>query len=143
MKKLILLPALLASLGAAPAMAQDAGDPDRGERSFRKCQACHQVGEDAVSRAGPHLNDILGRQAGVLEDFNYSPAMVTAGEEGLVWDEEDIDAFIENPRAHVPGTKMAFAGIRNEGERADLIAYLATFSDEEDAEGEEAAEEAS
>ncbi|MFD1914419.1 c-type cytochrome [Halodurantibacterium flavum] len=128
---------ILPVAGAGPGLAQD-GDAERGERAFRKCQACHVVEQDGVNRAGPNLHGVLGRQAGVEEGFGFSPAMVTAGEEGLVWDEAALDHFIEQPRAAVPGTKMAFAGIRNPQERADIIAYLATFPDE-GAEGDGAA----
>lgn len=111
--------------------AQDLpGDPEQGERVFRKCQACHQVGAEAQNRVGPVLNGVVGRAAGAVEDFNYSDAMATRGEEGLVWDAEALDAYLEDPRDYVEGTKMAFAGLRKEEERQDVIAYLATFSDE-------------
>ncbi|MFC7704159.1 c-type cytochrome [Plastorhodobacter daqingensis] len=120
------IPFLLA-LSIAPAALAE-GDPAKGERAFRKCQACHQVEEGGSNRAGPNLHGVLGRQAGAHEGFGFSPAMIEAGAAGLVWDAEALDAFITNPRASVPGTKMTFAGIRNEGERADLIAYLASVS---------------
>lgn len=128
--------AFLVGLPASVALAQDAaGDPEKGERVFRKCMACHAVGEGAENKVGPVLNDIIGAKAGAHEDFAYSDAMVAKGEEGLVWDEETLAAFLEKPRDYVPGTKMSFAGLRKEEERADVIAYLATFSAEADAEG--------
>jgi cytochrome c len=103
------------------------GDPAVGERSFRKCQACHEIGDDAVAKVGPPLTGIIGRAAGSIEGFAYSDAMHTAAEGGLVWSEEELDKFLAKPREVIAGTKMTFAGIRNEQERADLIAYLATF----------------
>jgi cytochrome c2 len=125
--------ALACSL-AAPATGQEIDEElaAEGERVFRQCQACHQVGDGAQIRVGPHLNDVIGRQAGELEGFRYSPAMVQAGEEGLVWDEEALDAYLENPRAHVPGTSMAFAGLRQEGQREAVIEFLKTHSSDED-----------
>jgi cytochrome c len=77
---------------------------------------------------GPHLNDVVGRQAGTGEGFNYSRAMVEAGENGLIWTPETLSPFLESPREHVPGTKMAFGGVKDEAERANIIAYLLTFS---------------
>ncbi len=130
-RNLMGLVVLAAMAMPAVASAQEAGDPARGERAFRKCQACHVVEQEGVNRAGPNLYGVVGRQAGIEEGFGYSPAMIEAGENGLVWDAEALDDFIAQPRQAVPGTKMTFAGIRNEGERADLIAYLATFTDED------------
>ena len=103
------------------------GDPAKGEKVFRKCQACHQVGEDAKARTGPVLNGVIGRTAGTWDDFNYSDAMKAAGANGLVWDKDSLAAFLEKPKDFVEGTKMTFAGLRKDSERADVIAYLATF----------------
>ena len=124
------LAASLTVAAAATATAQEAGDAAAGERVFRKCMACHAVGEDAQNKVGPALTGVIGRTAGTHEDFAYSDAMVAAGEGGLVWDHETLDAFLEAPRDYVEGTKMAFPGLRSEEERADVIAYLATFSDD-------------
>lgn len=110
---------------AASAQAQDA---DAGEKVFNKCKACHMVGENAKKRVGPPLNDIVGAKAGVQEDYKYSKAMVEKGEGGLTWDDETLDAYLENPRKVVPGGKMAFPGLRKEEDRANVIAYLKTFS---------------
>ncbi|SLN57087.1 Cytochrome c2 [Roseivivax jejudonensis] len=118
------------ALPAGAALAQDAGDPEAGERVFRKCQACHMVGDDAQNRVGPQLNDVIGRTAGTLDGFNYSDAMVAKGEEGLVWNAETLQPYLENPRGYVEGTKMSFAGLRKEEERADVIAYLQQYSEE-------------
>lgn len=120
------------ALSAGLAQAGDAefditGDAAAGEKAFRKCKACHAVGPDAQARVGPVLNGILGREAASSEDFNYSKAMQEAGGEGLVWTPETLAAFLEKPRDYVKGTRMAFAGLRKEEERQNVIAYLATF----------------
>lgn len=107
-----------------------------GESVFRRCQACHAIGEGATHRVGPQLNDVVGRQAGSLEDYNYSQAMQTAGEEGLVWDEETLSEFLESPAAMVPGTKMVFPGLRQEEQIEAVIAFLKSHSEEAEAEGE-------
>ncbi len=109
----------------SPAAAQDA---ENGEQVFRKCRACHQVGDGAKNTVGPQLNDIVGRVAGGVDGFNYSKANRKAAEEGLVWTEENLMAYLENPRKFMPGTKMAFAGLRDEQERKDVIAFLKKFS---------------
>lgn len=112
-------------LAPTGASAQDVA---AGENLFKRCMACHAVGEGARNKVGPVLNDVFGRQAGALEGYNYSQAMVEAGEGGLVWTEETVSAFIEDPRAYVPGNKMAFPGLKDEADRENLVAYLLTFS---------------
>lgn len=102
-------------------LAQDAAS---GEKAFRKCAACHQTGADAVNKVGPHLNGIVGRAAASVDGFRYSAAMRNSG---IVWDEDRLAEYLANPRQVVPGTTMAFAGIRNEQELHDLIAYLKQF----------------
>ena len=126
---LMLAPAAPLLLTATPLAAAEemAGDPAKGEKVFRKCRACHEVGEGAKAKTGPVLNGVVGRTAGTWEDFNYSDAMVEAGENGLVWDQETLAAYLEKPKDYVEGTKMTFAGLRKESERTDVIAYLATF----------------
>lgn len=106
------------------------GDPDQGEKVFRKCKACHAVGEDAKARVGPVLNNIMGMQAGTHESFEgkYSQSMVEAGEDGMVWDRETLGAYLEKPRDVVDGTKMTFPGLKKEEDRADVISYLMQFS---------------
>jgi cytochrome c len=111
---------------AAPAFAQEP-DPalvDAGAKVFRKCAACHMIGPDAKNRVGPELNGVIGRTAGTLPDFNYSDAMVAAGEGGLVWSVETLHEYLINPRAMVKGTKMAFAGLKDEEDRDAVIAYI-------------------
>lgn len=109
----------------SPAAAQNA---ENGEQVFRKCRACHQIGEGAKNTVGPQLNNIIGRPAGSVEGFNYSQANKEAGQNGLVWTEENLFKYLENPRAFMPKTKMAFAGLREEADRKDVIAYLKKFS---------------
>ena len=110
---------------AAPANAQDV---DAGANVFKRCGACHAVGEGAKNKVGPELNELFGRVAGTLPDYSYSKAMVEAGQAGLVWDPETLAPYLRKPKEHVPGTKMAFAGLNNPDELANVIAYLQTFS---------------
>jgi cytochrome c len=110
---------LVGSAGAA--LGQDVA---AGEQAFRKCSACHSVGEDAKNKVGPELNGLAGRKSGTAEGFNYSDANKNAA---LTWDEATFLDYIKDPRAKVPGTKMIFAGIKDEKEAKDLWAYLAQF----------------
>lgn len=100
-----------------------------GEKVFKKCKACHQVGEGAKNRVGPQLNGVMGRAAGSVEDFRYSPALKDKVAEGLVWTPETLAAFLANPRGYMKGTKMSFAGLKSEEDQAAIAAYLASFSD--------------
>ena len=112
---------LLLPLLAQPATAQDIS---AGERSFAKCRACHQVGETARNLVGPELNGLIGRHSGAVAGYNYSAANKNSG---LTWDEATFSDYIKDPRAKIPGTKMIFAGIKNDTEIADLTAYLKQF----------------
>ncbi|HEX2255562.1 MAG TPA: cytochrome c family protein [Afifellaceae bacterium] len=129
---LVSIAGLIATTGIAAAQDLVA----EGENVFRRCAACHAIGEGATHRVGPQLNNVIGRQAGSLEDYNYSQAMKTAGEEGLVWDEETLDEFLTNPAAMIPGTKMVFPGLRQEEQRQAVIAYLASHSEAEAGQGQ-------
>ena len=120
MKALIWAGAMLAA-GMATAAAQDLA---AGEQSFRKCLPCHSVGEDARHKIGPTLNGLDGRKSGTMEGYNYSDANKKAE---IAWSEASFKDYIANPMARVPGTKMAFAGIKNEKEIADLWGYLKQF----------------
>ena len=123
-----LKPTLVAlGLGVLASASFAEGDPLQGEKVFRKCKSCHMVGEGAKNRTGPILNGVVDRQMGQVEGFRYSKALIAMGEEGAVWDATILDAFLTKPRNAVKGTKMAFAGLRKEQERADVIAYLKTF----------------
>lgn len=133
--------AILALTTAFPALAQDTstetaevaelpmpeGDVAKGEKVFKKCKACHAVGEDAKNKVGPVLNGIYGRAAGANEDFKYSKAMIAKAEEGLVWDIDALSEFLTKPKKFIPKTKMSFAGLRKEKDVANVIAYLASF----------------
>lgn len=118
---------LLVVASLTPATAADAS-VENGEEVFKKCRACHDVGPNAKNKIGPLLNDLFGRKAGTIEGFNYSDANRKAGESGWVWTEEKLMTYLENPREAMPGNKMAFAGLRDEQDRKDLVAYLKTFS---------------
>lgn len=100
-----------------------------GEKVFKKCSACHQVGDSAKNRTGPILNGIFDRPAGMVDGFKYSADMVDAGTGGLIWDDATMHAFLEKPRDVVAKTKMAFAGLKKAEDRDAVIAYLATFGD--------------
>ncbi len=103
---------------STPALAE--GDVAKGEKVFRKCIACHTL-EEGKNKVGPSLYGVFGRQAGSLEDYKYSTVMVDSG---IVWDDENMDGYLKKPRAFMKGTKMAFAGIKKDDQRADLIAFL-------------------
>lgn len=100
---------------------------EAGAKAFRKCKSCHQVGEGAKNKTGPMLNGIVGHPVAAIEGFKYSKAFQKAGEEGLVWTEAELDAFLTKPKKHIKGTKMSFAGVRKEEDRAALIEYLKSF----------------
>ena len=114
----VLRAALAALLAATPAFAQPAGDPARGEAVYARCFACHSLDAD---RTGPRHCGLLGRRAGSVPGFDYSPAMRASG---IVWDAKSLDRFLADPVRTVPGTSMGYAGIKDARERADLIAYL-------------------
>jgi cytochrome c len=114
---------LVATMGLANAAA--AQDLAAGEQSFRKCGPCHAVGEDARNKVGPVLNGLDGRKSGTVADYSYSEANKTAE---ITWGEASFKEYIQNPMAKVPGTKMAFAGIKNEKEIADLWAYMKQYN---------------
>jgi len=101
-------------------------DAATGERAFKQCASCHQVGVNARSGFGPQLNGLFGRRAGATPDFVYSDAMKASG---IVWDERSLAAFLRDPKKLVPGTKMRFWGIGDENEIKALEAYLRTFQD--------------
>lgn len=106
-----------------------AASPDAGKRVARKCVACHTFEQGGVNKVGPNLFDVIGKTAGVLEGYNFSPAMVAAGEEGFTWTYKNLDDYLANPRKVVPRTKMAFPGLRKPEERADIIAYMRTMAE--------------
>ncbi|MCT7377644.1 c-type cytochrome [Chelativorans salis] len=113
-----------ALLAPIPALAQE-GDPAAGKTVFNKCRACHEAETDR-NKVGPSLLGVIGRTAGTLESFQsrYSPAMKEAGEQGLVWDEENLAAYLRDPKGFMPGNKMAFAGLKSDEDIANVTAYL-------------------
>jgi cytochrome c2 len=117
--------ALTLSIGVGQAQE---GDAAAGEAVFKKCAACHAVGEGAKNRVGPLLNGVFGRTAGTAEGYKYSQAMIDAGAGGLVWDHETIGAYLADPKGYVPGNKMTFAGLKEPADVANVLAYLQTFS---------------
>lgn len=104
---------------AGSAMAE--GDAKKGKKVFRNCKACHRIGDGTQHATGPDLHNVCGRAAGTAEGFKYSDAMM---ESGLTWDEDTFKQWVEGPRDLVKRTKMAFGGLRKEGEAEDLMAYI-------------------
>jgi len=115
------LAALVSVSAMSAAIAQDVA---AGEKSFNKCRACHQVGETAKNTVGPALNGLFGRKSGSVEGYNYSDANKNSG---ITWDEATFAEYIKDPKAKIPGTKMAFAGIKKDDEIKDLTAFLTQF----------------
>lgn len=116
---------LAAAALAASVSAVSAQDIAAGEQSFKKCLPCHSVGEGAKNKVGPELNGIDGRHSGTAADYNYTDANKNSG---ITWNEETFKEYITDPRTKIPGTKMVFAGIKNETERNNLWAYLKQFN---------------
>ncbi len=104
------------------------GDVVQGESVFRKCWACHAVGENSKNKVGPVLNGIVGRTAATVEGFRYSSAMNEKGTAGLFWNEETLSAYLSDPKGYIPKNKMAFAGLKTEDDITNIIAYLGQFS---------------
>ncbi len=98
-----------------------------GQRIFRQCAVCHEAAQGTGHRQGPNLWNIMGAKAGRHADFTYSRAMKAAD---LVWDDETLDAYLADPQAVVPGTRMGYFGSTSEADRRDIIAYLHTLKDE-------------
>lgn len=115
----VLFAATSCSSDAAPAAAPIEGDPARGEQVYAMCIGCHSL---EVDRTGPRHCGLVGRHAASVPGFEYSDALVASG---LVWDVSTLDRFLADPMATVPGTKMTFAGVKDDAERRDLIAWLA------------------
>jgi cytochrome c len=117
---LVLLAAATA-LAPGEATAQDAA---AGQRVFNQCRACHTIEQGGRNGVGPNLHGVIGRKAASIEGFRYSNAMQQKGQQGWTWTEENLHPYLRNPREVVPGTNMAFAGLRNEQQLNDVIAYL-------------------
>jgi cytochrome c len=123
MKKLTLsmLVVIASSAAASATLAQDVA---AGKTSFNKCLACHAIGEGAKNKVGPELNGLDGRKSGTAPDYNYSDANKNSG---ITWNEALFKEYIKDPKAKIPGTKMTFAGIKNEKEINDLWAFLSQY----------------
>ena len=121
MKLAVFAGAALLAAATQPARAQDAA---AGEKVYAQCRACHQVGETAKNLVGPILNGVVGQKAGTRDGYSYSAAMKDSG---LTWNEATFAEYIQNPRAKVAGTKMIYAGLKDEKRIADLLAYLKQF----------------
>ena len=120
-----MIKALLAGVGLAVGIsgAASAQDAAAGEKVFAKCKACHVI-EAATNRVGPSLHGIIGRTAGTVEGFKYSESMIQHGKDGLVWNNENLDKYLADPKGFVPKNKMAFPGLKNAEDRANVIAYI-------------------
>lgn len=124
------LPTLAAFVVAGAAMAEPMGDAKAGAEVFSQCKGCHEIGAGARDRIGPHLNGIFGRRAASHDGYRYSESMRRAGSDGLIWTARTLGAYTQNPRALVSKTRMSFRGIKDAGDRANLLAYLRVFSDD-------------
>lgn len=116
--------AFAAMVSAAAALPASAGDPARGERVFQRCYACHSIEPAETGLPGPNLHGVVGRPAGADQRFEYSPALRALARRDHVWTAANLDAFLIDPLAVAPGNAMAFFGLRDDRDRADLIAYL-------------------
>lgn len=115
---------VLATMLVVVASQASAQDADAGMRVFNQCRSCHQVGETAKNGVGPTLNGVLGRAAGTVAGYNYTQANKDSG---ITWDDAVFAEYIRDPKRKIPGTKMAYAGLRNDKQIADLTAYLRQF----------------
>ena len=102
------------------------GDIAHGEKVFKKCSACHMIAAGGKNMIGPNLWSVIGRQAGIVSDYKYSKAMIAYGKE---WSFEEMNSYLIKPQAYIKGTKMAFAGLRKEKDRASVILYMNSKSD--------------
>jgi len=123
MKKLTLT-ALVVTTSMAAASAALAQDVTAGKSSFNKCLACHAIGEGAKNKVGPVLNGLDGRKSGSVEGYSYSDANKNSG---ITWNKDQFLDYIKDPKAKIPNTKMAFAGIKNEKEANDLWAFISQY----------------
>ncbi len=101
-----------------------AGDPEKGAKVYKKCIACHMIGENAKNRIGPELNNIIGRKIAGIEGFSYSKAMQAFAIDNPVWTEELLGEYLKKPAALIKGTRMSFVGLRKQKDVDNVIAYL-------------------
>lgn len=128
-RKLLMMSVAAACTAFYAGTAAADGDAAAGQKIFQRCAVCHGIG-DMKKPMCPNLNGVVGRTAGTQAEFlpKYSKAMKDAGAGGLVWTEANINEYLTDPKKKVPGNKMAFAGLKKDQERADVIAYIKTFS---------------
>ena len=119
MKPALPVLAILALALSSPAFAK--GDKEAGKRVYAQCAACHKIDASGSHGVGPNLNKVIGRRAGTVPGFRFSPAMANSGR---VWTETALDAYLAAPMASIPGSRMPFAGLRNAADRRNVIAYI-------------------
>ncbi|MDB5513487.1 MAG: cytochrome c family protein [Tardiphaga sp.] len=124
MKNLTLSALVVIATSTAASSLALAQDVAAGKSSFNKCLACHAIGEGAKNKVGPELNGLDGRKSGTAPDYSYSDANKNSG---ITWNEAQFKEYIKDPKAKIPGTKMAFAGIKKETEINDLWAFLSQY----------------
>jgi len=115
---------IIEKIDIATLMAQ--GDVNKGEKIFKKCAACHSINKGGPNKIGPALYNVVGRKVGGLEDYRYSKTLASYGKE---WSFEELNGFLIKPAAYLKGTKMSYAGLRKEVDRASVIKYLNQNSD--------------
>ena len=113
------------TIEGAEAALSAKGNASKGKRIFNNCLSCHAVEDGGLTRVGPHLKEIIGREVGTVEGYRYSSALKTAS---FVWSEEMLDKWLAEPRTFLPGNRMTFTGLEKEQERNDLLAYLKLVS---------------
>jgi cytochrome c len=119
--------AVFGAMVALSGVARADGDPAKGAIVFKKCAACHEIGPDAKAKVGPPLTGVVGAKWAHVEGYAYSKPELEGAAAGKVWDVATLDAYLEAPKKIIPGGKMAFAGLKKPEDRADVIAYLASF----------------
>ena len=125
MKNFVIFPLIASIVCFGTSLALASGDIKAGEKVFKKCKACHVV-DSEKHKTGPHLANIMGRLAGTVDGYKrYSNAMKTSG---IVWDEMTLNGYLKKPKAYIIGRRMAFAGLRKEADRINVIAYLKSHS---------------
>jgi len=116
--------ATTAAVATTAALATVAGDIKAGKKVFRKCRACHKIGDDGKHSVGPNLTGVVGREIGSAEGFSYSDVFKAAMDEGATWTPDNLAKFLTKPKEFMPGTKMSFPGLRKDEDRANVIAFL-------------------
>ena len=119
--------AVMTFVVASPVVAHAAGDPTKGASIFHQCAICHTIGPNASVKLGPPLNGVAGQAWAAWPGYPYSAGLVAGRTAGKAWDDATLNQWLTSPQKMVPGTKMAFGGIQDEQQRADVVAYLSQF----------------